>query len=94
MTGRTALAVLLAPGIYSVAVTWPHCSAVPILSEYGCLMNFLMAPLAAWIGPIAHNEVDPPNPSPGILLVALGIVIAWTAILFLIKRYWKAKASS
>jgi len=52
-----------------------------------------MAPIAVLIGPIAHEE-DVPNPYPGILLIALGIVVAWTAILFLIKRHRQAKASS
>jgi|GEM_PF-4872390 len=93
MAGRTALALLLAPGIYSIAVKWPHCSAAPIISEYGCLENFLIAPLAVLIGPIAHEE-DAPNPYPGILLISLGIVIAWTAILFLMKRQRKATAGS
>lgn len=94
MAGRTALALLLAPGIYLIALTRPHCWAEPIISWSGCLASILIAPVGALIGPIAHNEEDPPNPYPGILLIALGIVIAWTAILFLIKRYRKAKTSS
>lgn len=93
MAGRTLLALLLAPGIYSIAVSWPHCLAEPITSDIGCLARVLKAPIAVLIGPIAHEE-DPPSPYPGILLIALGIVIAWTAILFLIRRYRKAKVGS
>jgi len=48
-------------------------------------MNVVAAPLLLLIGPLAHEEEPPPNPYPGVLLVALTIVIVWTAIVFLIK---------
>lgn len=93
MAGRTALAVLLAPGLYSIAVTWPRCWAAPIISGDGCMANFLSAPFAIMIGPIAHYEEDLPNPFPGILLITLAIVIVWTAVAFLIKRHRRGNVS-
>ncbi|MDP1840750.1 MAG: hypothetical protein Q8N31_23210 [Reyranella sp.] len=90
MAGRTALALLVSPIIYSLLLNLPRCSLEPTFSWGSCAVIFsysLLAPVAVLIGPIAHEAEDPPNPYPEILLIALAIVVAWTAIAFLIKRY-------
>src|SRR5882757_3996906 len=87
MAGRTALALLVSPSIYSLVVSWPLCKAIPTFNSGSCIINFAAAPLATMLGPIAHDDEAPPSPYTDILLIALTLVIAWTVIVVVVKRY-------
>jgi hypothetical protein len=76
VAGRTAIASLISPGIYFLMITWPRCHAL----GGSCLTDFVIAPLILVLGPIAHEEREPPSPYPGIFLIAVAIVLIWTVI--------------
>ena len=90
MAGRTALALLMSPSLYFLLITWPRCSAAAAFES--CLEGFVIFPLVVLFEPIGLDE-EPPNPFPGILLIALTIVVAWTMIAFAINRYKRSRAS-
>jgi hypothetical protein len=89
--GRTALALLVSPSLYFLLTTWPRCSAAAAFES--CLEGFVIFPLAVLFEPIGLDDAPPPNPFPGILLIALTIVVAWTMIAFAINRYKRSRAS-
>jgi hypothetical protein len=92
MAGRTALALLVSPSLYSLLMTWPYCSTVAGFAWGSCLMNVTSAPLFLLIGPFVDNDKPLPNPYPGILLVAMTIIVVWTVIVFILKRYNKLES--
>jgi hypothetical protein len=78
-------------GLYCVA---PYCLGGKFVPEEGgtaaCFIkSAFIAPLAMILGPIAHDEEDPINPWPGVLLTALllaGLVTVLRAALAAIQQ--------
>jgi hypothetical protein len=55
-----------------------------------CIVVIVMAPIFLIFGPLAHNEEDPPNHYPPILLAALLVTAIWMLISYALK-YRRAK---
>jgi hypothetical protein len=67
-----------APSAYGFTIKLLQCFAFP--GGWACqhiLWAIPLAPLALLIGPIAHDEEDPINPWPRILLTAALMATAW-----------------
>ena len=72
---RFVLVLPLSPSIWSLYVTGPFCLSRPWTTHGGdpveCLFLSAMSP-PFWliVGPIAHDEVEPPSAVPKVLLTA------------------------
>lgn len=86
MAGRTYFALLVSPSLYSLLI-WPPCRVVPEHYWGSCILDVIGRPYMVMIGPLATEDDPPMNPYPGMLLIALMIVVAWTAIVFAFKHY-------
>lgn len=93
MAGRTYFALLVSPSLYSLLM-WPPCRAVPEHYWGSCILDVVGRPYMVMLGPFVMEEGPPLNPYPGMLLIALTIVVAWTAIEFAFKRYEKSSSLS
>ena len=89
MAGRTYFALLVSPSLYSLFM-WPPCRAVPEHYWGSCILDVIGRPYMVMLGPFVMEEGPLLNPYPGMLLIALMIVAAWTAIEFAVKRYEKS----
>jgi hypothetical protein len=75
----------LSPSVWSVYVTEPYCFS-RTRTEHGgnpveCLFDSAAeAPLALLLGPIAHDEDDPPSAVPKVLAIALLMATLATAL--------------
>ena len=86
MAGRTYFALLVSPSLYSLLM-WPPCRVVPEHYWGSCILDVIGRPYWVMLGPFVMEEGPPLNPYPGVLLIALTIVVAWTAIECVAERH-------
>ena len=75
------LALPLSPSVWAVSQFGTRCFT-PGESAGDCLAHMvLLAPFYVLFGPIAHDEEEPPNPWPDVLLTALilAILFQWVS---------------